>query len=61
MDDATELGEVVATVIDDNPKAVADYHAGEGGALNYLVGQVMQRTGGSMDPDTVSTMLVEEL
>jgi len=56
--------EVVAAVeraIEDNPGAVEDYHDGEGGALNYLVGQVMQKTGGSADPGDVNRLLREKL
>jgi len=54
-------GDAVATAvteaIDENPDAVADYHAGEGGAINFLVGQVMQKTGGSADPGEVNERL----
>jgi len=59
-----EAGEIEAAVqaaIDENPDAVEDYHAGEGGALNFLVGQVMQETGGSADPGTVNELLRAEL
>jgi aspartyl-tRNA(Asn)/glutamyl-tRNA(Gln) amidotransferase subunit B len=58
-DDA--VAAAVREAIDDNPDAVADYHAGEDGALNYLVGQVMQATGGSADPGTVNELLRAEL
>ncbi|MFC3478450.1 Asp-tRNA(Asn)/Glu-tRNA(Gln) amidotransferase subunit GatB [Halobacterium litoreum] len=60
----TTGGEVQAAVeeaIEENPDAVEDYHAGEGGALNFLVGQVMQKTGGSADPGQVNELLREEL
>ena len=43
------------------PGAVEDYHSGEDGALNFLVGQVMQSTGGSADPGTVNQLLRAEL
>jgi aspartyl-tRNA(Asn)/glutamyl-tRNA(Gln) amidotransferase subunit B len=51
----------VEQAIEENPEAVEDYHAGEGGALNYLVGQVMQATGGSADPGEVNQLLREQL
>jgi len=53
--------DAVEAALDDNPDAVADYHAGEDGALNYLVGQVMGATGGSADPGTVNELLRERL
>jgi aspartyl-tRNA(Asn)/glutamyl-tRNA(Gln) amidotransferase subunit B len=56
-----EIEGAVAAVIEENPGAVADYHAGEEGALNFLVGQVMQATGGSADPGTVNELLRAEL
>ena len=55
--DDEEVAAAVSAAIDDNPGAVGDYHAGENGALNFLVGQVMQATGGSADPGTVNELL----
>ncbi|WP_435195849.1 Asp-tRNA(Asn)/Glu-tRNA(Gln) amidotransferase subunit GatB [Natronomonas sp. EA1] len=60
----TDDDAVVAAVkeaIEENPEAVADYESGEEGALNFLVGQVMAKTGGSADPGTVNGLLREEL
>jgi aspartyl-tRNA(Asn)/glutamyl-tRNA(Gln) amidotransferase subunit B len=54
---ATAVGEA----IEENPSAVEDYHAGEDGALNFLVGQVMAKTQGSADPGTVNELLREQL
>ena len=59
--EAEEIERVVKTAIDENPGAVEDFHAGEDGALNFLVGQVMQSTGGSADPGTVNQLLRAEL
>ena len=60
----TTGGAVAAAVeeaIEENPDAVEDYYEGEGGALNFLVGQVMQKTGGSADPSQVNELLRERL
>ena len=59
-DDDAILGFVEAA-IDENPDAVDDYHNGEGGALNFLVGQVMQKSQGSADPGAVNQLLREQL
>jgi aspartyl-tRNA(Asn)/glutamyl-tRNA(Gln) amidotransferase subunit B len=56
-----EVAAAVETAIDEHPDAVADYHDGEDGALNFLVGQVMSATGGSADPGTVNELLRERL
>ena len=58
-DDA--IADFVTEAIDENPDAVDDYHSGEDGALNFLVGQVMQKSGGSADPGSVNQLLREEL
>jgi aspartyl-tRNA(Asn)/glutamyl-tRNA(Gln) amidotransferase subunit B len=55
------VADAVETAIDENPDAVEDYYDGEDGALNFLVGQVMQQTGGSADPGEVNQLLREEL
>ena len=54
-DDA--VAAAVAEAIDENPDAVADYEDGDDGAINFLVGQVMGKTGGSADPGTVNQKL----
>jgi aspartyl-tRNA(Asn)/glutamyl-tRNA(Gln) amidotransferase subunit B len=59
--DEDEVAVAVGEAIEENPDAVADYHAGEGGAINFLVGQVMQKTGGSADPGDVNALLRERL
>ena len=56
-----ELQGAVEEAIEENPDAVSDYHDGEGGAINFLVGQVMQKTGGSADPGDVNELLRAEL
>ena len=56
-----EVQTAVQQAIEENPDAVADYRAGESGALNFLVGQVMQTTGGSADPADVNELLRERL
>ena len=56
-----EVQQAVEAAIEENPDAVADYHDGEDGAINFLVGQVMQKTGGSADPGDVNQLLREAL
>ena len=58
---ADEVRAAVVAAIEENPDAVADYEAGEAGAINFLVGQVMQKTGGSADPGDVNELLRAEL
>ncbi len=59
--DEDEVQQAVLEAIEENPDAVEDYESGEGGAINFLVGQVMQKTGGSADPGDVNGLLRAEL
>ena len=56
-----EVQQAVVDAIDENPDAVDDYESGDDGAINFLVGQVMQKTGGSADPGDVNQLLRAEL
>ena len=59
-----DTGAITAAIneaIDENPKALEDYFAGKGGALNFLVGQVMKKTRGKADPGELNRMLIEAL
>ena len=58
---AGEVESAVDAAIDENPEAVTDYHDGDEGAINFLVGQVMQSTGGSADPGQVNGLLRDRL
>ena len=56
--------EVLAAVkqaIDENPKAVEDYLAGQKASLNFLVGQVMRITRGKADPGETVKLLKENI
>ncbi len=56
-----EVLQSVSNVIEEETNAVEDYLAGDEGALNYLVGQVMQATQGGADPKETREILIEEL
>ena len=51
----------IEEAITENPKALEDYRAGKGGALNFLVGQVMKKTRGKADPSELNRLLNETL
>ncbi|WP_114577756.1 Asp-tRNA(Asn)/Glu-tRNA(Gln) amidotransferase subunit GatB [Saliphagus sp. LR7] len=59
--DEGEVQRAVEEAIEDNPEAVADVEGGDDGAINFLVGQVMGKTGGSADPGEVNRLLRAEI
>lgn len=56
-----EVDQVVENVIEENLDAVDDYNSGEEGAINFLVGQVMQQSGGKADPNSAREKILERL
>lgn len=56
-----EVKQFVEQVIDDNPEAVEDYREGKDDAINFLVGQVMQKSQGKADPKNTREEIVEQI
>ena len=61
VSDQAELEQIVHKVVTDNPKAAADYQAGESKALGFLTGQVMALTKGRANPKMVQDLLRKQL
>jgi aspartyl-tRNA(Asn)/glutamyl-tRNA(Gln) amidotransferase subunit B len=59
--DTGAIATAIEEAITENPRAIEDYTAGKGGALNFLVGQVMKKTRGKADPAELNRMLAEAL
>jgi aspartyl-tRNA(Asn)/glutamyl-tRNA(Gln) amidotransferase subunit B len=57
MDDLSALQTIVETVIEENPKEVTRYKAGETKLLQFLVGQVMKATKGNADPEKTASVI----
>ncbi len=57
VSDESAIAAAVDAVLAENPKAVADYKAGNARALGALVGPVMKRMGGKANPDVVNRLL----
>jgi aspartyl-tRNA(Asn)/glutamyl-tRNA(Gln) amidotransferase subunit B len=61
MNDSGALEVIVDTVLAANPKNVAEYRAGNGKALNALVGQIMKGSQGKANPQQVNDLLRKKL
>ncbi|MBU4298715.1 Asp-tRNA(Asn)/Glu-tRNA(Gln) amidotransferase subunit GatB [Patescibacteria group bacterium] len=55
--DESALEKIVKEVILRNQKAVQDFKKGKANALQFLIGQVIQETGGKANPDIVHNLL----
>lgn len=56
-----DLKEVIAKIITDNPKVVADYKNGKSSALQFLIGRGMKESGGRANPEALKELLVNSL
>ena len=61
VSDEAALRSAVTGVIEANPKALADFRAGNPKTFGFLVGQVMKSTNGQGNPGLVNRLLREEL
>lgn len=61
VSDSGALDSIVDEVIAANPKAVADYQAGQENAHKFLIGQVMKASRGQANPPMVGDILKKKL
>jgi len=61
VSDTGALEAAVEEALAANPQAVASFQAGDAKSLNFLMGQVMRRTGGKVDPARVRELLAQRL
>lgn len=61
ISDSSALEGMVAEILKNNEKSVADYKAGKVQAIGYLVGQVMKASKGKANPPMVKEILEKEL
>jgi len=51
----------VEKVINENPKAIKDYHAGKKEAMNFLTGRVIGLTKGRANPREVAKLILAKI
>lgn len=61
ISDSDFVMNVINQVLDENPQAIVDFKEGKGRALGFLVGQVMKKTQGKVNPKLTNDLLTEEL
>jgi len=61
ISDTSFIKDAVNAVLEENPQAIIDYKEGKARALGFLVGQIMKKTQGKINPKLTSDMLLEEL
>lgn len=59
--DTSALEKIVQEVLQENLDMVADYKSGKDRLFGFFVGQVMKKSGGKAQPQTVNTILKDQL
>ncbi len=61
ISDTNALDSLIDRVLEAQPAAVADVRNGQGKAMGFLVGQVMQASGGKANPKMIRELLAKKL
>lgn len=56
-----DIEKIISSTIVDNPEVVNAYKAGKKETVDFLVGQIMKKTEGKVDPEKVNQMIREKL
>ncbi|MEK7599037.1 MAG: Asp-tRNA(Asn)/Glu-tRNA(Gln) amidotransferase subunit GatB [Patescibacteria group bacterium] len=57
--DESQLENSVKKVLEENPKAVADFKKGKLQSLQFLIGQIMRETKGAANPEVIRSLLTK--
>ena len=61
ISDVDSISSTINRVIEENPAALADFHAGKKSVVKYMLGQVMKITKGTVNPQIANDLLEESL
>lgn len=61
ISDESMILNVINEVLKENPQSIIDYKEGKGRALGFMIGQVMKKTQGKVNPKLTNDLLLEEL
>lgn len=61
ISDEGALLKVITEALDNNPKSIEDFKAGQKKATGFLVGQIMKATKGQANPQLVNKLLMQEI
>ena len=61
ISDEEYIKKVINEVLEEFPNSIVDYKEGKGRALGFMIGQVMKKTQGKVNPKLTNDLLLEEL
>lgn len=61
INDESKIRELISEVISLNPTLPSDFKAGKTRAQGFVMGQIMKKTGGKINPTVANKLIIEEL
>ncbi|GBU10639.1 aspartyl/glutamyl-tRNA(Asn/Gln) amidotransferase subunit B [Erysipelotrichaceae bacterium] len=61
LSNPVEILAIISGILAKNPQSILDYKEGKNKAVGFLIGQIMQETGGQVNPGIANKILIEEL
>ena len=61
INDEREIKSLIKEIIDDNPSRILDYHNGKTHVVSYVVGQLLNKTHGKVNPRLANKLVLQEL
>jgi len=61
ISDEETIMKVINEVLAENPQSIIDYKEGKGRALGFIIGQVMKKTQGKVNPKLTNDLLLKEI
>ena len=61
ISDVTYITDQIQQVLNANPQSIVDFHQGKDRAVGFLIGQIMKKTGGKVNPTLTNQILLRLL
>ena len=61
LDDEKEIDKIIKSVLESNPSAISDYKNGKLASFQFLIGQIMAKSKGKINPDKAKEVLSRKL
>lgn len=61
ISDPTYITDQIVQILNANPQSILDFHQGKDRAVGFLIGQIMKKTGGKVNPTLTNQILIRLL
>jgi aspartyl-tRNA(Asn)/glutamyl-tRNA(Gln) amidotransferase subunit B len=61
ISDPSYITDQIQQILNANPQSIVDFHQGKDRAVGFLIGQIMKKTGGKVNPTITNQILIRLL